>query len=108
AAQQSVLARDHRRAVDLSYARDLGEWYLCATGRVHQQPAQRFRARSKLLCVTHSRGEPPSPFDRDGEICLTDAGVDDVLDRRYVDAVARGGLPVDLDVDVRLAGERFR
>src|SRR6185436_12184321 len=67
----------------------------------------RFRARSKLLRVTHSCREPPSPFDRDGEIGLTDAGVDDVLDCGYVDAVPRGCLPVDLDVNVGLAGKRL-
>src|SRR5262249_61476483 len=55
----------------------------------------------------HAPGDRPAPLDRHTQVGLPDAHVDHVLNRLDVDAVPRGGLAVDLDVDIRGAGQGF-
>ncbi len=56
-----------------------------------------------LRRVADAHGEAPTPFDCCGDVVFADGGLNYVLNRTHVDAVASRGFAVGADVEIQAA-----
>jgi len=106
-AQQTVLARDHGRALHRSNVGQLCQGNRRPGWRRDGDLAQGLRTPTKLRRITNPDGKAAAAFDRDGEIGFAYALLDFILNRFRVDAVACGGGAINVNVDVRRAANLF-
>ena len=107
AAQQTVLAGDHRRALVFADVGKLSQWNRRASRRHDRNLRERIATAAKLCSVTHAHRKAAAAFDCDRKIGFADAFFDRVLDRSGVDSITRGRGPINLDVDVRRTADLF-
>ena len=106
--QEAVLGRDHGRAARGRDAGDLAERHLHAARAGDEHRSEGLRIRAIRVRIAHAHRKALPAFDGRGQRRFADGVRNHVLDVTDADAIACGGRPVDLDVQVLAAGHLLR
>ena len=91
--------------VDQLPERDSGSRLAVRAGRVDRNPADDFRVIALTFGKTKHDVKELLPFDHPGECTAPNGNLHNGLDVRHVDPVAGALMPVDLNLEIRLADD---